>query len=211
MESIKKYGFVTPILCTKSGYVLDGQNRLEAAKRLNHSVFYTEVSMHDDEALGMVIEINACMSNWKVEDYFNAYCSEKVEQYLWLKSMLKEYGLPFAVAYRLLPSYRLFKTGQMKLSKVERAQFETVLQEMRDVADFSEAYAPFKRNPTFLSALSDVCRRTNYDHGRMMIQLRKHGGHLMKSSARIDYIDRMENIYNKGKGTHNRVSFRKKK
>ena len=63
VKSIKDNGFLkTPIIVNKFYEVVDGQHRLEAAKKINSQIYYIKV---DDYDLNTAITLNANSSNFK--------------------------------------------------------------------------------------------------------------------------------------------------
>src|ERR1700742_2697053 len=66
--SIKDMLHLRPILVNSNMEVLDGQHRLEAARRLNAKIYYQIETKSEDAD---IILLNAHQKNWKTECYFN--------------------------------------------------------------------------------------------------------------------------------------------
>lgn len=79
MESIKKIGLspFKPIIVDKHYKVIDGQNRLEACKRLNIPVYYVR-SNHTEFDIPV---LNANQEKWRTEDYVKYYAKQDVKSY----------------------------------------------------------------------------------------------------------------------------------
>lgn len=87
MESIKKIGLspYKPIIVDKDFRVIDGQNRLEACKRLNIPIYYVQ-SNHSELDIPV---LNSNQEKWKTEDYFKYYAELGYTNY---KLMLEVVG-----------------------------------------------------------------------------------------------------------------------
>src|SRR5215469_9874714 len=86
MESLKKKNLLKfkPIIVDSNMYVLEGQHRLEAAKRLNLEVYYVQCNDTDPND---VVLFN-CMKKWETTDYLNYYASTGNENYIKLQDLL---------------------------------------------------------------------------------------------------------------------------
>lgn len=75
MKSIEEKNllYANPILVSKNMEVIDGQHRLEVAKRLNLDVYYiiADVTLND------ISKLNSRQKNWRLIDYINFYTIEK--------------------------------------------------------------------------------------------------------------------------------------
>ena len=85
VKSIKDNGFLkTPIIVNKFYEVVDGQHRLEAAKKVNSQIYYIKV---DDYDLNTAITLNANSSNWSLIDYVRSYCDLGFKDYIKLNEL----------------------------------------------------------------------------------------------------------------------------
>jgi hypothetical protein len=85
VKSIKDNGFLkTPIIVNKFYEVVDGQHRLEAAKKANSQIYYIKV---DDYDLNTAITLNANSSNWSLIDYVRSYCDLGYKDYIKLNEL----------------------------------------------------------------------------------------------------------------------------
>ena len=68
-------------------HIIDGQHRLEAAKKLGFPIFY-EVQQdlkHEDMFI-----LNKNQKNWGAKDYINYYCEQNYPEYVKLASFARE-------------------------------------------------------------------------------------------------------------------------
>lgn len=88
VKSIEENGFLKmPIIVNKNYEVIDGQHRLEAAKKSKSIIYYIIEKNYD---LSTAIILNANASNWSLLDYVKSYCDLGVKDYLLLYNLYKE-------------------------------------------------------------------------------------------------------------------------
>lgn len=89
IDSINKVGYLfSPIMVNEQMQVIDGQNRLEAAKQLKLPVYYyVQPNIGIDEA----IELNLGRTNWKPIDYVKSYAEQGQKSYQMLVDLIDEY------------------------------------------------------------------------------------------------------------------------
>lgn len=81
---------VKPILVNEKMQVLDGQHRLEAAKKLNLAVHY--IVQKDAEDMDMVL-LNANQRTWKLVDYHNFFVTQGSPEYRKLEDFTKQHKM----------------------------------------------------------------------------------------------------------------------
>lgn len=77
-----------PIICDRSGLIIDGQSRFLAAKELGLPVFYIESS---SVSLPMIVRASCSSRAWTPTDYLKHYCVVGNQSYLDLAKYLKKY------------------------------------------------------------------------------------------------------------------------
>ncbi|MEN6512228.1 MAG: ParB N-terminal domain-containing protein [Chloroherpetonaceae bacterium] len=88
-----------PILVDKDFKIIDGQHRLEAAKKLQVDIYYEiqkELKAHD------IILLNENQKAWSTEDYINFYANENYIEYIKLKNYIKEKNINIWTVFVLL-------------------------------------------------------------------------------------------------------------
>jgi|HubBroStandDraft_3_1064219.scaffolds.fasta_scaffold04818_5 hypothetical protein len=88
-----------PILVNEKMQIIDGQHRLEAAKRLGIEVYYQIMKKPPAETM---LLLNTNQKRWTTNDYLNYFCEESNGQYMDLKKFMEEEGLTLPLALRLL-------------------------------------------------------------------------------------------------------------
>jgi ParB-like nuclease domain len=88
-----------PILVDSDMNVIDGQHRLEAAKRLNTEIFY---QVNKKAEISDIMLINAGQKRWKREDYIHYYASLGNENYIKLREYIAKEKRPPTVVIKLI-------------------------------------------------------------------------------------------------------------
>lgn len=84
-----------PIIVDEDYRVLDGQHRLEAAKRLGLAIYY---KIDKDASHEKIIQINDCKLGWNIEDKFEYHIEYGNDDYRKIRDLCKEIGVNLAVA-----------------------------------------------------------------------------------------------------------------
>jgi len=117
--SIKKYGLLQPIIVTKKGYILDGQHRFDALKKLKMPIDYV-VSYNGDNYA--VIESNKIRKGWSLDDYINYWSNKEKNDYIYLKKLISQwtkYSTTGAIAYAFTRSMNPNKNIQDGTYKID--------------------------------------------------------------------------------------------
>lgn len=115
-----------PILVDSGMRVIDGQHRLEAAKKLGVEVYYqiNEESTHQDIAL-----LNAAQKRWTTNDYMNYYSSLGKTAYKKLLEYTKEKNVSVSFLTKLLRgdqdgALRKLKAGTLTMEDISMEEVE---------------------------------------------------------------------------------------
>lgn len=96
VNSIKDFGFIEgrDVLVDEEGFVIDGQHRVEACKRLGIEIPY---QVANGDFMKKTIALNACQKPWTLEDYVNSYSKQGVDFYRKLVKFNEKYNLGIGV------------------------------------------------------------------------------------------------------------------
>lgn len=198
-HSMSLYGFMPgrPILCTRAGFVIDGQHRLEAAKELSIEVEYEFV---DNDATEKMIVLNATQTNWALNDYIKSYANQNIDCYRKLLKFQEKYN------FTISNSIALFIIGTTSVAKDIREGKELKINPNAEaVAEFLSncSHVPYYKENKFIKAINGVYKKLTSD------QLKKIKANLLsvpQFSKSGDYIIAFENILNKGKRGEKRIT-----
>lgn len=154
--SIKSQNLLSfrPILVNERMEIIDGQHRLEAAKRLELEIFYQikKDSSHED-----IVLLNNNQKIWEFNDYLNYYCSLGNQEYIKLKEFIKQRGLIPREAKNIMTQnsggfmYKKFKNGIFKFfSKEELYIVDLLISNVKVVLEDITRYLP--SSPSFIDS-----------------------------------------------------------
>lgn len=83
----------SPIVVSNDLTVIDGQHRLEAAKRLKQPIYYIqdEKITAQDQILEEIKKRNVNQLQWKLKDYVDFYSSQGNQEYAFIKKILAQF------------------------------------------------------------------------------------------------------------------------
>jgi hypothetical protein len=105
-----------PIVVTKDDYIVDGQHRLAAARRMDLDVAVSTIDNTVDEVI--VAIVNSSQRAWKIDDFVNFYAERGDEQYIFVKELREKHKLSSTVVVNLFSSNvsnKAIKEGRMVL------------------------------------------------------------------------------------------------
>lgn len=184
---------LNPIICNENYDLIDGQHRLEAARRLGCEIFYV---MDGAVTKSDIATINSNSKNWNVIDYVNYFTIEKKPGFDHLSAFLSDNPLiPPSTALSMLSTDGKRNTSSLKEGYVDTSNYDyackvaSILKEYRNIIDHA-----YDRN--FVLAVMAVLRVPDYDHEIMKSKLEYQSRSLVKCVTKKQYIDLLEEIYN---------------
>ncbi len=88
-----------PILCTPNLEVIDGQHRLKACEKLKIPVVYI---VTDKDPKMIMVDTNATVSAWRLDDYLHFYVNQGCEEYIKIKECMDKFSVRFSIINCLL-------------------------------------------------------------------------------------------------------------
>ena len=185
----------SPITVNERYEVIDGQHRLEVAKKLGFAIYYQVVP-------GLRLEdiqvLNTNTVNWNMDDFMEAYINLGHESYAIYKKFKKYYGFGHPTCRYLLmgrtstdrSASDVFRKGKLKIDNLKRA--EEWAERIQDFAAFYDGY----QRRSFVVALMRMFSLPKYNHDRMIKKLGYQSSKLVDATTATAYIDMLEEIYN---------------
>jgi len=200
ITAIKKINLLIdfPILIDKNNYVIDGQHRLEAAKRLKVRIFYTvsKIANCDD-----AIITNNNQHKWKNEDYLEFYVKKENNNYILLNKFIKKYKITLSIAMNIIfnrgsNSYSLLRSGN--LIYTDNDYIHNIIIEY--VLDYQK-YFKQSIQSTFIDTVKYLVFSEQYNSQIHDIIIKKYDNlpverRLIRTNIVSNYITQLENIYN---------------
>jgi hypothetical protein len=202
-----------PILVDAKMRIIDGQHRLEAAKRLDIPVYY---QMQEELIPSDIIQFNDKSKPWAREDYLNFWCTEGNVQYIKLKNFMDKNKISLSTSLAVLglssgttahkrgnPTGRSseFKEGKFVFpSAHEEVNSINILHRSQEIIDYInpkiEGYHRYIHGPAFRRALYVFLSIKAVEHDVFMDKL-AHRMDLVRPCSRItDYVHIFKMIYN---------------
>ena len=197
-QSIKKVGYIpSPIVVNEYGEVVDGQGRLEAAKRMCLPVYYVVI---DGIGMDKCIAMNINQTPWTVLDYIECYAEAGNMSYINLLNLINEFkGIQQKVILCVV-------TGKAESSnkEVKNEEFECSMD------DYSRARKMLRKLLNYKPILDRLNGHTEYyymalafcfgdpeiNETRLFNNMYKLQANLIPVSTPIQAFEQIEDIYN---------------
>ncbi len=200
--SIKNMLMSKPVIVDKNMEVIDGQNRIEAAKRLKIDVYY--IVDEDAKAEDMIL-LNAYQQKWQLTDYLHYYCESGKRDYIQLEQFCKQNELSI-MQFRLLINESFafserFKRGKFVFPKQDNIdKLNKSLHNIRLVQEFIQTKIPdtkiYFKGSIFTYSLLEFFNTKKVDVETFMQKLEYKLEALRPCTNRMAYISMFKTIYN---------------
>ena len=190
-----------PIIVNDKFEVIDGQHRLEAIKKLGLPVHYVKVN---DIGLQTVQKLNSLSKSWTPTDYAKSFAENGIEAYQTYLDFQSTFKLNFDVLMKYLSLDKpmtgaLFKSGGFVTPDPQLSHDLCTF--LVDIAEYIER----ARNRNVANGFFQVINSDNYDHVRMLRQLKKFGHLWTEQALPNDYAREFEYLYNYRQRTQPRL------
>lgn len=197
--SMAEHGFIQakPIHCYPKNsflYVIDGHNRLEAAKRLGLSVYYV---VGDESQASLIAAENIAVRKWGTAEFVNMYTIRGHKDYVILSKYIQR-GVPLLQAASLLygenadsgNAILAIQDGTFRAKTTDRIdQIVYAMDELKDIT-------PVVTTRIFIAALSALLFVTEFDLSQLITRIRQNPHMLSKTANREQMLVQLEDIYN---------------
>lgn len=201
-DSIRVHNMLeqNPIIVNEKMEIIDGQNRLEAAKKLGVPIWYTVVN---GAGLDEIHTLNTNVQGWNTMDYLNSYIDMGKKDYKLLKEFAVHYNLSVPIAMHLLAGntsrginrpelYQDFREGRFEVNNLEQGDKEA--KNLALLAPFTEALT--WKSKGFVLAIEKVWNKVDPEAFYKKVQDR---GERFRRRANIkDYLRDFEDVWNRG-------------
>lgn len=181
-------------------YVIDGQHRLEAAKKLNIEVIYWEFIGSVTEAHILMQRLNASQRKWIPDDYINFYARKGYPAYVTFLEYRKKYHLNGPTNTLILATDTIQSSGhpyvtEGKLVLSENAEYRL------EFAEKVNLDLPFNMHKEFAKAIRTLLK--NEPSEKNLVSFMKNIMDIRESRTREQYLARFEKIINHRKRKEN--------
>ena len=206
MESLAEQQIPSPIIVDERYRVADGQNRLEACKRLDFPVYYIIVP-------GLTLEdvkrMNSNTKAWSWQENMQSFIDLGVEDYATYKEFYESYELNHTECMQLLIGHTSLRKGSKKGKKTMAKTFAdgqfVILQHGKAIkqANMITKVKPYFESYThghFVRALVHLFNKKQglFSFSKFLKKLAKRTTKLEHHTTRNGYLANIEYIYNHG-------------
>jgi len=212
MGSMERNGFLqSKAISVKNNgskyIVLDGQHRLEAAKRLEIAVWYNI----DDDIPEAALPDLQIAKKWLPKDYLKHFVVNGVKNYIKLQEIAEVCPKVSMTTIALLlegssqgdGTNIRFRTGTLKITHLEKA--------MKTLQYANEIYSLYKYEwlygRTFLCAFMKIIYTDGYKQKTLLEKLKYRSEEFRQMLTKEGYVKLFNDIYNYKTQVHNRVKF----
>lgn len=210
LNSLREHGFMasSPIHCKENGNdklkIVRGHHRFHFAKMLKIPVYFvvdnTAVDIYDLEG--------SSLPRWSAYDFLFSRARSGDNECKALLSYQKTHNLPLGAAAELFAGRT---SGAMNaLREIKKGTFQRGSQEHGEqVISILDALDSFKldfsRCSSFVKALSHALRIPDLKFDGLLQKMQTYGSYLHKRATYQDYLEEIENLYNRGKQAKDRL------
>ena len=213
MESLAERQLPVPIVVDEVFRVGDGQNRLEACKRLGIPVYYIIIQ-------GLTLEdvkrLNSNVKTWTWQQHMESFCRLGYKDYQDYKEFFYSYEIKHTECMQLMLGKtsqrkgknkgqktiaKAFKDGQFKI-----VQYEKAIKQANMITEVKPYFEGFTHHH-FVRALIHLFDKKQdvYNHSVFIKKLAKRNPKLVHQGTMNDYLRDIEDIYNHGARTKVRL------
>jgi ParB-like nuclease domain len=187
-----------PILVDEKMRIIDGQHRLEAARRLKVGIYYQKQKEAKTED---IILLNQHQKKWELLDYLKYYVADGKEEYRKFKEFIDNKNISIQVGLAFFresgKEQERFKNGNFSFSK-DSSELEEIINSIQDLIEKIDKSCAIKKkfihNAGFFYALRKVMKLcdSNVLERKILSQLDL----LQPRRSRDGYYDLLKQIYN---------------
>ncbi len=199
MASIKARNLLElrPIIVNKDLEVIDGQHRLEAAKKLALDIYY---EMKEDLRSEDIIIMNISKS-WGMGDFLNYYCKNGYKEYQKLNSFIKKHNLTVKIAL-MITSGRSdnirdqYRFGNYVFPEDDYDEFLSYCWDTIKLIKKLNGHSPFTSSARFWTSLIKVVSYPEFKFQKWTDNVKKMSEKMCAKATQKDYYKVMQEIYN---------------
>lgn len=205
LRSMQEEQLIIPICVNEHFQVIDGQHRLKACETLGLPVYFYILKGYSTSQMKRA---NLVSSNWKKDDFLNAYVSENNQNYVDFYDMKERHGINTTDLIRIISKIKKVSSSSLGVA-FEEGDFELTREERINISDFLLALEDFNffieyKRTRFISAFLDLYTYDGYDHRYMKNKIKTRKEAFEVQLCKDDYLKMLANkIYSFGQSKNN--------
>lgn len=186
--------YANPILVSKNMAVVDGQHRLEAAKKLELEIFYIVADVNHRD----ISKLNSHQKNWRLSDYINFFTINKVPEFIEFSKFANQHDKFALVSLLCLcnpnntRSTKDIKDGFLDIDDMENALY--IINIINNL--YEEFHTDFVFDNAFPSALKAAVKLQNFNVNVFLEKIRQAPREFVPCRNKKDYLKMIQDIYN---------------
>lgn len=215
IASINEVGYVlSPILANEKFEVVDGQNRLEALKRLELPVPYI---IQEGVGLNECRHLNIGQSNWNTKQFIESYAESGNESYIRLLNLVNDFAkqlsiegvLCFAIPKLVTNTgggpYKRVREGEIFITE---EQYEIVRRRITSMIaqgflEFKERYNMTGR--TYWASVSYAYAHEEVEPAELIRKMNENPNAIVACAKVVDQLRYFDDAYNRRRQARNKV------
>ena len=205
VKSIEKKNMLhkRPITISGDLGVIDGQHRLEAARRLGVPIHYTINADMQEEDMPL---LNRVQKAWTYTDFLHYYVEKGRGEYIKFDHFMRQNGLRLTQVFSLLSisthaAYENFREGNFVFPEGESHEKMTrILRDIENVKDLVKKKklerCPWLENATFVRALFNFITSCDIDPAEFLSKVALKIDSFDQRTGQADYLRMFMQIYN---------------
>jgi hypothetical protein len=195
-----------PISVNEDMEVIDGQYRLEAAKRLGVPIYYEIIEEYE---IKDVLDLNV-LKMWNTTDYLNYFCQHNIEPYIKLKKFLEETGCSISQLFSLIGvkssfKYEQFRTGKYIFDLGENSETIKKIENLKAVMRSICGSDKFFNSVRLFKSLCRIVNHEDYLEEKMVANMHRLSDKIGPRATEKQYLKTFVEIYNYR--NNNKISF----
>uniref|UniRef100_UPI0035A18913 ParB N-terminal domain-containing protein n=1 Tax=Jeotgalibaca porci TaxID=1868793 RepID=UPI0035A18913 len=170
-NAFKEDGVISPIFVNEDMIVIDGQHRLEYAKRTNTPIEYIVIQGLGDDT---IVKLNTTQRAWSTIDYIEAYANDGSQNYIDLVKLIKRFNNLQATVIATIATdvpkggsiTRSIKDGTLKEINVPEA-----IEKLELIESLFEGEPRLKSRQTLVITIYNLLKIKKFDLGRLISKM----------------------------------------
>ena len=195
--------FSIPILVNKDLYVLDGQHRLLACKKLEIPILYT-IEKNNVCNNQVILSVNTKTKIWTLWDYVTAYAKDNNPNYLEIIKFKDNYPefrhtrmIMNLLSLKMFFSYDKLKQGLFKITDIKQSNIlaDRIIA-LKDLHAFTIKKIEICKSKFAFDGIMSIVSKSDYDEERMIEKINKYPSIIYPCVSIETYREMFLNAYN---------------
>lgn len=208
IDSIQRVGYIdgNPIICskdmyekTKMLYIIDGQHRFTALKKLGMPIPYELIS---GDVVTLIKELNASQKAWQLRDYINMWVNRRYPTYLKLNDFINKNGFKTVVGVNI--AYANSTSGHDYSTRIKLGDDFIWNPRAQEIADYIKtSNVPYWENTNFIRACLVLFKKAD---DKYIKKLHSKLITIPQMAQSSQYLRAFENIINKNLSAKDKIA-----